>query len=119
LAPPALKIELIVILVLPSAAQSTSGSCPVQEEQRPSSSNPEGSIAAAARNSKKPSGVRAKNVFSNQDTEVWSGLLPKLKMEGTESDEILTAISAYQANHTPEQTEEGRSVDGMSVTTRF
>ena len=47
----ALKIELIVILALcfQSAAQSTSGSGQVPEEQRPPSSDPEGSIAAAAK----------------------------------------------------------------------
>jgi hypothetical protein len=103
-----LKIELILLLALcfQSGAQSSSGSSQVPDEQRPSTSDAEGSIAAAARSSKRPNGARAKKVFSDEDMEAWSGPLPKLKMEGTEnSDEILAAISAYQVNHTPEQTE--------------
>jgi len=102
-----LKIELILLLALcfQSGAQSSSGSSQVPDEQRPSTSDAEGSIAAAARSSKRPNGARAKKVFSDEE-EAWSGPLPKLKMEGTEnSDEILAAISAYQVNHTPEQTE--------------
>ena len=104
----ALKIALIGLLTqsFQSAAQSTPGSGQVPEEQKPASSNPEGSIAAAARSSKKPNGAHAKRVFSDEDMEVWSGPLPKLKMEGTEnSDEIIAAIGAYQITHTPEQTE--------------
>jgi hypothetical protein len=105
---PAVKIGLILTLALcfQSAGQSTSGSCQVQEEQRPSGSNAEGSIAAAARSSKKPNGAHAKKVFSDEDMEAWSGPLPKLKMDGTEnSDEIIAAIGVYHASHTPEQTE--------------
>jgi hypothetical protein len=104
----ALKIELIVVLALcfQSAAQSTSVSGQVAEEQNSSSSNAQESIAAAARSSKRPNGARAKKVFSDEDMEAWSGPLPKLKMEGTEnSDEIIAAIGSYQMTHTPEQTE--------------
>jgi hypothetical protein len=104
----ALKIEIILMLALcfQSAAQSTSASGQASDEQPPATSNTEGSIAAAARSSKKPSGAHAKKVFSDEDMEAWSGPLPKLKMEGTEnSDEIIAAIGAYQSTHTPAQTE--------------
>jgi len=38
--------------------------------------------------------------------EVTAGPLPRLKMDGAENaDEIVVAIAAYKASHTPEQTE--------------
>jgi hypothetical protein len=70
-----LKIELILLLALcfQSGAQSSSGSAQGPDEQRPSTSDAEGSIAAAARSSKRPNGARAKKVFSDEDMEAWSG----------------------------------------------
>ena len=93
----------ILLLTLAAAAQNTSGSCQAQDEQKPSHTTD--SVAAAARSSKNPK-AHAKKVFSDEDMEIWSGPLPRLKMEGTEnSDEIIAAINTYRGKHTAEETE--------------
>jgi hypothetical protein len=95
---------VFLLLVFEAAAQNAPVSCQTHYEQGPSSADE--SVAAAARNSKSKKETHAKKVFGDEDMEAWSGPLPRLKMEGTENaDEIITAITAYRANHTAEQTE--------------
>ncbi len=96
-------ILCILLLAFEAAAQNTGGSCQTSDEKKTSSADD--SIAAAARSSKNQK-AHAKKVFSDEDMEAWSGPLPRLKMEGTENaGEIISAITAYRANHTAEQTE--------------
>ena len=94
-----------LLLAFQAVAQSAPGSCQVQDDE-PKSASADESVAAAARKCKTSKASHAKKVFSDEDMEVWSGRLPKLKMEGTEnSEEIITAIATYKASHTAEQTE--------------
>jgi hypothetical protein len=93
-----------VTLTSEAVAQSPTPNSPAQPQA--ASSNSEGSVAAAARQSKTPKPTQAKRVFTDEDMEASAGPLPRLKMEGAENaDEVVTAIGAYKASHTPEQTE--------------
>ncbi len=70
------------------------------------SGNPDGSIAAAAKQSKVQKPARAKKVFTDEDMEVSAGPLPRLRMDGPENrDQIVAAITAYKTGHTPDQIE--------------
>ncbi len=64
-------------------------------------------LAAAARSTKaQKAAAHAKKVFTDEDMEVTAGPLPRLKMDGAENaDDVVAAITAYKASHTPEQTE--------------
>jgi uncharacterized lipoprotein YajG len=100
---------LIVFGTLAATAQNPPASCESQPpqtspQQSPATSN--ASLAAAARDAKNQKTTHAKKVFTDEDMEVTTGPLPRLKMEGPENaDEVVAAISAYKASHTPEQTE--------------
>jgi|ERR1700733_3228039 len=64
-------------------------------------------LAAAARSTKAQKVAHAKKVVTDEDMEVTAGPLPRLKMDGAENaDDILAAITAYKAAHTPAQTED-------------
>ena len=103
---------LLWLLLLPisvffaqAAAQSVPPTSRDQTGQAQGSSD--GSIAAAARNSKNAKGNRAKKVVTDEDMEATAGPLPRLKMDGAEnSDEVVTAIAHYKSNHRAEQTEQ-------------
>jgi hypothetical protein len=69
------------------------------------SPDPGSPLAAAARDTKAQK-AHAKKVFTDEDMEATAGPLPRLKMDGAENaDEIVRAIAAFKATHTPPQTE--------------
>jgi hypothetical protein len=85
-------------------AQTTPMVC--QAPNQPAPTNSEDSVAAAARKNKSEKNTRSKRVFTDEDTESWSGPLPRLRMDGTEnSDEIISAILSYRKTHTAKETE--------------
>lgn len=106
------RFRLLLILILSiffSAPQATGQNAPASSQAQAGEKAlaADDSIAAAARKSKTQKANHAKKVFGDEDMEVWSGPLPRLKMEGTEnSDEIIASIVAYKANHTAQQTED-------------
>jgi hypothetical protein len=71
-----------------------------------SSPNPGSPLAAAARDTKAQK-AHAKKVFTDEDMEATAGPLPRLKMDGAENaNEVVSAIAAFKATHTPQQTED-------------
>lgn len=101
-------VLLVASMVYARAAAQTSPSSSCSPSTTPATStNSQGSIAAAAKESKTEKPVRAKKIFTDEDMEVTAGPLPHLRMEGAENgDEIVAAISTYKASHKPEQTEQ-------------
>ena len=98
----------IVLLIASMASVQAPAQTSASSSTTPAAStNLEGSIAAAAKESKTQKPAHAKKVFTDEDMEITAGPLPHLRMEGSENgDEIIAAISAYKASHTPEQTEQ-------------
>jgi hypothetical protein len=102
-----LRYLLPVAILVASSALSLG-----QDQQAPAApasqtpANAGSPLAAAARGAKAQKAAHAKKVFTDEDMEVTAGPLPRLKMDGAENaDDIVVAITAYKATHTPEQTE--------------
>src|SRR5690348_7777114 len=77
-----------------------------QPQSAQTSSDSGTSLADIVRGSKAQKSAQAKKVLTDEDMEVSAGPLPRLKMDGAENaDEVVAAISAYKAKHTPEETE--------------
>jgi hypothetical protein len=72
----------------------------------PTGTGTEQPLGTVVRNSKKASALRAKKVITEDDMDAIANALPRIRMEGAENaDEILDAIGAYKATHSPEDTE--------------
>src|ERR1700719_1825379 len=85
-----------------SSAQNQQAPATAQPAQSPADT---GSPLAAAARSAKEKSAHAKKVFTDEDMEASAGPLPRLKMDGAENaDEIVRAIAAFKATHTPPQT---------------
>lgn len=86
-----------------SLAQNQQNSGPPPASSPADTASP---LAAAAHSAKANKAARSKKVITDEDMEVTAGPLPRLKMDGAENaDDIVAAITAYKAKHTPEQTE--------------
>ena len=71
------------------------------------SSDTSNSLAGAARKAKAQNTTHAKKVFTDEDMELQAGPLPRLKMDGAENaDDVTAAIAKYKLTHTPQQTED-------------
>jgi hypothetical protein len=93
------EIVLILALSALSLAQSAPASAP--------SPDTGSSLAAAARNAKAQNAPHAKKVFTDEDMELQAGPLPRLKMDGAENaDDVTAAIAKYKLTHTAQQTED-------------
>jgi hypothetical protein len=94
--------SILLIFSVASFAQNAN-----QAGASPDSNDAGSSLAAAARSAKAEKLTRAKKVFTDEDMEATAGPLPLLKMDGPENaDDVVAAISKYQTEHTPEQTEQ-------------
>src|SRR5579864_998414 len=77
-----------------------------QSQSAQTSSDSPASLADMVRGSKAQKNAHARKVLTDEDMEASTGPLPRLKMDGAENaDEVVAAISAYKAKHTPEETE--------------
>jgi hypothetical protein len=98
--------EVILILTLSglSLAQSAPAAAPAAAQTSPDTGS---SLAAAARNAKAQNAPHAKKVFTDEDMELQAGPLPRLKMDGAENaDDVTAAIAKYKLTHTPQETED-------------
>src|SRR6202041_960402 len=98
--------EVVLILTLSglSLAQSPPASAPSAAQTSPDTGS---SLAAAARNAKAQNAPHAKKVFTDEDMELQAGPLPRLKMDGAENaDDVTAAIAKYKLTHTAQQTED-------------
>ena len=75
-------VAILAVLPVRSAAQSEKPANPSGAAQ--ASAGPGDSIATAASESKTQQTSHAKKVFTDDDLDVTSGPLPRLKMEGTD-----------------------------------
>ena len=92
---------LVFVFTLTSFAQNA----PSQPASAPTGQQPT-SLADVVRNSKTKNANHAKKVLTDEDMEASAGPLPRLRMDGAENaDEVVTAITSYKLNHTPEETE--------------
>jgi hypothetical protein len=106
-------LTLLVLSALSLAQNQSAQNQPAQNQptSQDSSSQNSGdtgnSLAGAARTAKAQKAGHSKKVFTDEDMEVSTGPLPRLKMDGPENvEEVVTAISTYKLTHTPEQTEQ-------------
>jgi hypothetical protein len=89
----------------PSASPSSASPAAPPADQ--SSSDTGSSLGAAARKSKAQNTTHAKKVFTDEDMELQAGPLPRLKMDGAENaDDVTAAIAKYKVTHTPQETED-------------
>jgi len=100
-----LRLPRVHALLLIAISISIPGSAQNQPSSSDTAQQP-ASVADAARNAKAQKPAHSKKVLTDEDMEVTTGPLPRLKMEGAENaDEVVAAIAAYKLNHTPEETE--------------
>jgi hypothetical protein len=89
------------------AQGAPSSSSPAAPPADQSSSDTGSSLGAAARKSKAQNTTHAKKVFTDEDMELQAGPLPRLKMDGAENaDDVTAAIAKYKVTHTPQETED-------------
>lgn len=95
-------VSLLALAMLYGLAQTS-----VQQSQSAQPSSDSGtSLADVVRGSKAQKNAHAKKVLTDEDMEVSTGPLPRLRMEGAENaDEVVAAISTYKAKHSLEETE--------------
>ena len=61
----------------------------------------------AARNATAQNAPHAKKVFTDEDMELQAGPLPRLKRDGAENaDDVTAAIAKYKLTHTSQETED-------------
>lgn len=106
-----LRLGLITLLAVVCAlfgtpsgfAQSAPAACPPTAAPV---GDQNGSVAGAARTSKKPA-VHAKRVIDDDDLALHRSPIPRLNLEGIDNvGEIVSAIKKYKESHTPQQTEQ-------------
>jgi hypothetical protein len=90
----------------PSSASPAAAS-PAAPPADQTSSDTSNSLAGAARKAKAQNTTHAKKVFTDEDMELQAGPLPRLKMDGAENaDDVTAAIAKYKLTHTPQETED-------------
>ena len=95
----------IFACILACAAQQPTPVAPAAPE--PTGTGTEQPLGTVVRNSKKQVDSHAKKVITEDDMDAAANQLPRIRMDGAENaDEIIAAIGAYKATHSPEQTEE-------------
>jgi len=106
----ALSVLLAVVLAFSAigfAQVAPSSSSPAAQSADQTSSDTGSSLAAAARKAKAQNPTHAKKVFTDEDMELQAGPLPRLKMDGAENaDDVTAAIAKYKLSHTPQETED-------------
>jgi hypothetical protein len=94
-----------VVAVIPGAVAQTVP--PSTLAPPPPTSSSDKTVAGAVRDSKAQKSPHAKKVFTDEDMDVSTGPLPRLKMDGIDNtDQIVAEIGEYKKTHTPEQTEQ-------------
>jgi hypothetical protein len=90
-----------------SSSSSQASASPAAQPADQSSSDTGSSLGAAARKAKTQNTTHAKKVFTDEDMELQAGPLPRLKMDGAENaDDVTAAIAKYKVTHTPQETED-------------
>ncbi len=99
---------LFLILIVEAAAQGSS--CQAPQTAQPSTDSGS-SLADVVKGAKAQKSPHAKRVLTDEDMEESAGPLPRLKMDGAENaDQVVAAIAAYKANHSPEETEKAARI---------
>jgi cytoskeletal protein RodZ len=100
----ALPVLLAVVLAFSAigfAQVAPSSSSPAAQSADQTSSDTGSSLGAAARKAKAQNPTHAKKVFTDEDMELQAGPLPRLKMDGAENaDDVTAAIAKYKLTHT-------------------